>query len=64
MTINKKRLAFLSGSLGLAIVATGIFSTPGESSAVYAYGMSNQGETCGGTCGASNLCCKIEVVVN
>jgi hypothetical protein len=59
MIINKKRLALLSASLGLAIVATGIFSRPAETSTVYAYGFSNQGETCGGTCGPNNLCCKI-----
>jgi len=26
------------------------------------WGMSNLGETCGGTCGPKNLCCKIVVV--
>ena len=61
MTIDKKRLALLSGSLALAIAATGIFSRPAETSSVYMYGLSTQGETCGGTCGSSNLCCKIIV---
>jgi hypothetical protein len=64
MTINKKRFALLSGSLGLAIVATGIFSRPAETSSVYTWGMSNQGETCGGTCGTNNICCRISTDVN
>lgn len=29
---------------------------------VYAWGISNQGETCGGTCGENNICCRITVV--
>jgi hypothetical protein len=61
MSKTKGRIAIVSGGVLCAIIAIGAFAKPAESTAVYQYGMSTQGETCGGTCGANNICCRIVV---
>ena len=61
--MRKLTRAFLSVSLVAAGVtgASAFFPSPVDAG-VYAWGMSNLGETCGGTCGSSNICCRITIV--
>lgn len=52
-------------SLVAAAAATIAFQvrTSSAQAQLYTWGMSTEGETCGGTCGTNNICCKIVVVI-
>lgn len=52
-------------STTLAVLAAGhmsISARTADASDKYTWGIGTQGETCGGTCGSTNLCCKIVIL--
>jgi hypothetical protein len=46
----------------LAAAHLGIAPRAAEAGDKHAWGIGTLGETCGGNCGASNICCKIVIL--
>ncbi len=51
-----------AGTLAMLAAAHLAFATRAEAGDKHIYGVSNLGDTCGGTCGSSNICCRIVIV--
>ena len=53
------------GAAALGVLAVGHLAfapRTAEAGDKHIYGVSNLGDTCSGTCGSSNICCRIVIV--